>query len=372
MLTSRRFLFLFLVLGVAALVAAACGGGDGDDAQSSAPQSSAAQAGDAEDGDAQGSEDLEAEQTFLALSGVEPEGDAETRYFTDLQGALDLFGSAAASARQETLEAGGERAVFFQSFLNAGAGTAFLPVLERLQELDSPEGYEADHARLIALHEELAEIDRDFAEAARVGDFAALTIANARLARAVAEAGPDLSANTCNAVTRGGGATCSSGDPIPGGAYGKAVNRAMRPLAATILMAAATIQMEQGGFPPIGTAEENARIVATLIGEVTAVRAEVLAAVEALEPPDELAGDHVLLLQWLEDSLAGEEAVVRQAEEGLITTLIRPGSADAAALFGPSCRILPDASGDLLVILGLRPLADDPEFEELCAGVLGQ
>ena len=128
---SSRWLAIF-GLAVASVLFVACGGGGDDDGVE--PLS------DAELGGA---------RAALASEGVTSDADDDIRYFSDVQSALDLFGARAASAAQESLEAGDERSQFFASLTNAGAGLAFVDSLEALREIVPSEGYESDHARLI-------------------------------------------------------------------------------------------------------------------------------------------------------------------------------------------------------------------------------
>ncbi len=143
--------FLLGATAVTAMLAVACGGGDDsdDDAPSDAGQ-----------------------RAVLATQNVTPTTDEEAAYFVDLQGAFDLFGTAASRAAQGSLDLGtGDRADFFAPLVSAGAGTAFLPVVERLREIEAPPGYEADHALLVEQYEELARVDALLGESVREQDF---------------------------------------------------------------------------------------------------------------------------------------------------------------------------------------------------------
>ena len=176
--------FLLAATAVTAMVAVACGGGDDsdDDAPSDAGQ-----------------------RAVLATQNVTPTTDEEAAYFVDLQGAFDLFGTAASRASQGSLDLGtGDRADFFAPLVNAGVGTAFLPVVERLRGIEPPPGYEADHELLLRQYEELARIDVLLAESVREQDFVGFAIYNDQLGVTTSRYLPKYSTNVCNIVSNGG------------------------------------------------------------------------------------------------------------------------------------------------------------------------
>ena len=178
--------FLLGATAVTAMLAVACGGGDTSD--------------DDAPGDA-------GQRAVLATQNVTPTTDDEAAYFVDLQGAFDLFGTAAARASQGSLDLGtGDRVDFFAPLVNAGAGTAFLPVVERLRGIEPPPGYEADHALLVEQYEELARVDALLGESVREQDFVGFAIYNDQLGVITSRYLPQFSVNVCNVV--------SSRDPV--------------------------------------------------------------------------------------------------------------------------------------------------------------
>ena len=170
---AGRFVALLLCV---ALVAAACGG-KGDD---NVDAESVAESGERE---GQATSQASAERAILATQGVTEASDEDIAYFTAFQAAFQLFGSAASGADQDALEGGDTRDAFFQGLLNRGVGTAFVPVLDALRELEPTVHYAQAHAEVVAGVEQLVAIDAEIREAVLAEDLLAFFLLNAQLAR---------------------------------------------------------------------------------------------------------------------------------------------------------------------------------------------
>ena len=278
---------------------------------------------------------IEAGRRMLATIGVRSDDDEHVAYFLDLQAALDLFGGRAAAAVQAVVEAGAddERSALFAAIRNVGAGQAFLPVLERFGEIDPPLAYEADHARLVSLHEELVEIDQRVRQAAVDEDFAAFAIANNDLERAGVLANQDLSPSMCRVVTRGN-APCPSAIPVPGGEYGAALNAAWRRFISLAFFTTGVAALLDLLAP---TPEEIAQVAETFIARRIETLEDARAALVALDPPAELADDQARLLAFLDERIERNRALHEGAaarEPGFLEAMIEEEPA-----IGPICRL---------------------------------
>ncbi len=178
----RRAGVLLLTLAALAMIAAACGGDDGGP-------------GPGNEGDAFGGGlNIEAAQEVLALRGVVLEDEAAILYFAEVVVALDRFDSEALRDASR-----GQASNFdFARLGEAGAGRAYLPVVEALRVIEPPAGYEGDQTLLVAMFEELARIDaEEVGGAIRDEDFAALTEASLALGLSRARGAERLSAKLC-------------------------------------------------------------------------------------------------------------------------------------------------------------------------------
>lgn len=297
-MTATKKAHLWPLLALAALVVAACGG----------------------DGDANSGE-FAAGRTHLAARGIRDVTDADVDYLLQVEAAFDLFGSAAASAHQEALESGGRRETFLGGLRNAGAGTAFDPVLEALRAIDVPASYVTDHSRLIDSVAERVEIDRRFGAAVEANDLAALALENVALGRAQGRFWVDASRHLC-LLTDGPDELCAAAGTLPGGAYGAEVDTVLRRLSVAADPSGAAFVINS--HTVIATDAEVQEVLGALAADAEAAYAIALEALGQLTPPAAFGDDHASLTSLL------------SAEGAFIGTV--PESAEAASpdIFEPS------------------------------------
>ena len=282
----------------------ACGGGGADDQV-----------------DALSDEELSGARAALASEGVTSDADDDIRYFSDVQSALDLFGSRAASARQESLEAGDERERFFGSLTNAGAGAAFLDTLEALRTIMPSRGYENDHARLVQLYEDLARIDALFGEAAEAQDLVGVITSNLRLGRAGGLAALDRSPNTRTLVTD---AEFCNRHVTSGSDYEVGINDAgLRWEAPRAVLLRQIAPAELGPFEAgLATRAERLAIIEDLAAFTLGVDAEFLVNAQQLTPDAAYSEDHARLIGFAETVQSLHEAVSAAAKAGNFVALM--------------------------------------------------
>lgn len=368
-LGRRRLLVLVLVVTAAALIAAACGGDGDDEAASAAGSVATAAASDAADTQAaeETSTDVSAARVVLATQGVTSATDADIAYFSEVQRAFDLFGSAAAGATQDSLEGGDTRSAFFQGLLNRGVGTAFVPVLETLQRLEPTTHYAEDHRYLVTQVEQLVAIDADIRETVLADDLAAFLLLDARLARTGAETALRLQPNLCRTFSRGG-ANCSSYEVNYDNVY--AVE--LRGISAALQGAIVASRHAVGGPPEEDflhgnlAPEEWAELIATLFGDRVAAEQEAIVALEALDPPEEFAEDHARLIALVETTQAISAAFAADATAGTLQSL-RVGDARLEALLGAQCGAVAAMSEEFRQVALLVGPTGDEDFGRACA-----
>ncbi|PZC49721.1 MAG: hypothetical protein DK306_000481 [Chloroflexi bacterium] len=312
----RRRVWVGAVLLLATtLIAAACGGDDADDGAAGSAAGTTAS-------EEQATTEDTAARVILATQGVTQASDEDIAYFTAVQGAFQLFGSAAAGAAQESLEGGETRDAFFHGLLNRGVGTAFVPVLEALRELQPPVHYAEGHASVVAQVEQQMAIDADIREAVLAEDLLSFFLLNAQLARVGAESALRQQPNLCRTLSRGG-ANCSSYEVNDDSAYAVA----LRDIAAALQ--GAVVASEQAFAGPLGedalqdrlAPEEWATLIATLFGERVLAEEEALDALRALEPPAEFAAEQADLIALIESTKETNTRIAADAAAGTLQSL---------------------------------------------------
>lgn len=295
--------FLLGATAVTAMVAVACGGGD--DSDDDAP------------GDA-------GQRAVLATQNVIPTSDEEAAYFVDLQGAFDLFGTAASRASQGSIELGtGDRADFFAPLVSAGVGTAFIPVVERLREIDPPPGYEADHALLVEQYEELARVDALLGESVRDLDFVGFAIYNDQLGATTSRYLPRFSVNVCNVVSRGG-PVCDV-DRDDSYEAGLAAHFLFFGAGEGPLFAIASVVLEPPDAPDtisFVTRAEHLELISRFVDIARDLRLESQDSLRAMDPPPEYADWHANLIVLGEDALEALDEIQAAANEDDFVVLI--------------------------------------------------
>ena len=273
-----------------------------------------------EDTAAEATTDVEAARVVLATQGITSASDEDLVYFTEVQRAFDLFGSAAAGADQESRE-GDTRSAFFQGLLNRGVGTAFVPVLEALQMLEPTAHYAEDHRYLVTQVERLVAIDAEIREAVLAEDLGAFLFLNAQLARTSTEAALRLQPNLCRTVSRGG-ANCASYEVNYDNEYAVALRGISARLQGAIAATDQAVAGPDGDFQlgNLGPGEW-AGLIATLFGELSTSQGEAIAALRALEPPQEFSADHGRLIAQVTAERVISTSIAADAKDGTLQAL---------------------------------------------------
>ena len=183
---------------------------------------------------------------------------------------------------------------------DAGAGTAFEDTAEALERLVPSQRFQTDNERMIQSARELVRVDSQIIQALADRDEVAFFVINAQLTEVSAMGRLDLSPAVCNAAAAPDMprpvAGCGSGEPHPGGEYGTQIKRVIGQFDAKFSGRALSVFL-----PPVLLPDEIPTLVETLQPIAAEAVDEALAQVKALEPPDEFASDHRLLIQYLED-----------------------------------------------------------------------
>lgn len=224
-----------------------------------------------------------------------------------------------------------------RALAEAGAGTAFEAVRDVAATLAPPPRFEADHARWLALLDEQVRLDRLIGEAARQGDPARFELANHQLFLASSASHPELSpeflATIAPDLADVAGAELDP-EALAGSEYASELFGALK---------AFRLRLQPDGmyifFPqtPDAVVLEVAQQVAP---EVAAAVEEARRPIEALRPPDELAGDHARILRYFDELAANERRIATAAEQGDVVAL-RDAIRRATDLY---CAVLPDLS----------------------------
>lgn len=372
---GKRSVWLVTLVLLTALVAAACGGDNEDDGDGGAAAQAASAAGDdadvAEESADAPAEDastiVEAARVVLATQGITSATDADIAYFSEVQRAFDLFGSAAAGANQESRDGGDTRDAFFQGLLNRGVGTAFVPVLEALRTFVPPAHYAEGHANVVAQVEQLVAIDAEIREAALVEDLLAFFLLNAELARVGTESALRQQPNLCRTLSRGG-ANCSSYEVN----YDNAYAVALRGISAALQGAIEASGQAVGGPPEEDflhgqlAPEEWAELIATLFGDLAVAEQEAIAALEALDPPEEFAADQARLVALIEAASAINGEIAGDAAAGTLQSL-RFDDARLDELLGAQCGAVAEMSDEFRQVALLVGPTGDEDFGRACA-----
>ena len=193
------------------------------------------------------------------------------------------------------------------ALVEAGAGTTFDPVLERLQELEPTERFAADHDIFVQGVSAMVVADQGIGAAAANKDIVDFELGNMDLFLSQIAMRFELSGEACRFVSE---LTefCEPDRELPGGEYGAELHEVVRTLSAEFTPRVGVLNEGPGGvflaltFVPLYTPEEVAELYGAVEADVTAALADATSAVDDLEPPDEFKADHELLLTWLEET----------------------------------------------------------------------
>lgn len=170
----RRFLFLGLAVAAVSIIAVVAYVADDSDA-----------------------DELSAVRTILAQQGIETDSDDDLSYYDAVLEAHDLSEGRYSLIAQERLRPSSA----LEAAREAGAGSIYLASIDRLRTIAAPTHYESEHARLIALYEELAQLDQEAGRAVAQNDADLLVETGARISTAFASSLGDFSETLCIVLT---------------------------------------------------------------------------------------------------------------------------------------------------------------------------
>ena len=188
----------------------------------------------------------------------------------------------------------------FEALHDAGAGTAFDGALQALEEIDPPAQFQEDHQIMVETLSAHVAIDREIGDAVENQDLAAFAIANARLTESSILMASRLDPRVCNATMAADlpFRLCDFfSETVPGGDYGSQVYEKMTTFAAGVF--SRSIQ-----FGPEFEEEEILATLSVIQPELTKIHDGTLVEIAGLQPPNEFAEGHNLLVKYLDDALA--------------------------------------------------------------------
>lgn len=193
------------------------------------------------------------------------------------------------------------------ALVEAGAGTSFDPVLERLKELVPTERFAADHQIFVEGMANIVAADQGIGAAAANEDIVGFELGNIDLFLAQIAMRLELSDEACRFVSN---LTefCAPENELPGGEYGAGLHAVMRTFGAEFNPRVGALEEGPGGvfavltFVPRYTSEELAELYGAVEADTMAALADATSAVNDLEPPDDFKADHELLQAWLEET----------------------------------------------------------------------
>lgn len=253
---------------------------------------------------------------FLQLVAV----DDETALFVSLNSRLSSEEAAYVDALQDgvnefVVRAGAFRRAAQATYPNAerlmvalgeaGAGEAMAAAYAVIGEIEPPESLVADHALVIAFYEEAVRIDRLIGEAARSGDAATFLILDAELQRNAELVAFDVRSAVCNVLVNPN--LCAGAVDVPDGEYERDLRFAMRELLVR------SADWNSFRLLPAGSDDTIVAAAAQLAPLAIEPLEEAQAIVLALVPPSELEADHAVVLSFLEEMLAQQEAILAAA-----------------------------------------------------------
>ena len=189
----------------------------------------------------------------------------------------------------------------------------FQRVLEAVERLPAPLRFKSDHDRHLELLKDMISMGQVIAGAIDDQDPVAFSLAFWQQRTQAALVGLELSQEYCSAIVgyldipppyR----PCRSGEPLPGGEYG-------RQLAETLVRFDAEFMSRNIFFLPLLTDDEVIQALAVMQPGVIELVEETLDSVQKLEAPAEFQSGHAQLVQYLEDQLSAARSVPLAAGE---------------------------------------------------------
>ncbi len=271
----------------------------------------------------------------------------EIEYLMQVHTAWGLFGEKAQQFGMLFNQTYAVRDRLFEALEDAGAGTAFEDTAEALERLVPPQRFQADNERMVQTARELVRVDSQIIQALADQDAVAFFVINAELAEVSFMGNLDLSPAVCNAAAGPDIPRpvpgCGGGEALPGGGYGTQLKDIIGQFNAKFIGRSLAVFL-----PPVLLPEEVPTLLEMLQPAAVEAIDEALAQVKALDPPDELASDHQLLIKYLEDQRDVGRNVPLVTEDANMTMMlerlnrVRLVYCDARAAFSPAIKPIVD------------------------------
>ena len=200
------------------------------------------------------------------------------------------------------------RGRLFSVMQDADVGATFDTMLQEADRLVPPDRFRSDHELYLqSLRDSLAlseDFDRALADEDLVGTYlirADLFLSRTSLLLAASPA-------FCDAALRVISPGCESAEPPLQGAYGVELRSIVRRFTADF-------DPRVGSFPPAFTPEERFTALAALQPDIIEAIEDGLAALQPLEPPEEIRADHDRIIQYFDEILEVAQAISQAAED---------------------------------------------------------
>jgi len=185
----------------------------------------------------------------------------------------------------------------------------FQTMVDRLDSVDVPPRYEADHQRYLeSLNESVALAER-LQPAIDAEDLVTFDVTLVELfvsrGRLLVDASPSFCAGALRSDAEPG---CASAEAAPGGLYGAELRETFRRFLADF-------SPRVSAFPPAMNADEVFAELAILQPPIIEALETAAEEIREIEPPSEFADDHAIIEQYFEGTLDVSRAISQAAEE---------------------------------------------------------
>lgn len=283
--------------------------------------------------------------------------DEESAYLDTVSAGFEEFGKRNAVFGQTLSRQFSDTRALLEALRGAGAGTAFEAVQSVIERAQPPPRFEKDHELLLAYLEVAVRMDRRIGQAIEDGDAVEFVVSNFGIASAEesVHAVLEMSPQVCGISMPFGSSLRPPGpDVLDGGYRGALVHDSSR--------AACAFRSPCPDYLYFNLLPEDAYqvISQTAPGFIEAVESA-LEGISALAPPDDLGDDHDRLVDYLEGTIAAQQAIVAAAESRYLKA-VRDRMSRSETLFCEAAEGVSDAMMPVVVELfgDLPPVCGPP------------
>ena len=185
----------------------------------------------------------------------------------------------------------------------------FETMVERLEAVEVPERYEADHQRYFESLNESVLLAGELQPAIEARDLVTFDVTTVGLfvsrGRLLVDVSPSFCAGALRSAAEPG---CASAEAAPGGSYGAELRETFRRFLADF-------SPRVSAFPPAMNADEVFAELAILQPPIIEALETAAEEIREIDPPSEFADDHAIIEQYFEDTLDVSRAISQAAEE---------------------------------------------------------